>query len=45
MADKTTSRKAAKATSRTLSDGRVAKDSTSAAGSAFRQTEPPKKQK
>jgi len=45
MADKTTSRKAAKATSRTLSDGWTATDSRTAAGSALSQTEPTKKKK
>ncbi|MEG3087738.1 hypothetical protein [Sphingomonas sp. PB4P5] len=43
MADKKTSPKAAKAASKTLSDGRTAKDSKTAAGSALSQTPAGKK--
>lgn len=39
MPDKKTSPKAAKAASKTLSDGRTAKDSKTAAGSALSQKE------
>ncbi|HEX8300750.1 hypothetical protein [Sphingomonas sp.] len=45
MPDKKTSPKAAKAASKTLSDGRTAKDSKTAAGSALSQKEGSKKKK
>lgn len=43
MANKTTGTKAAKAASKTLSDGRTAKASKTAAGSALSQVEKKKK--